>query len=63
MKKLLGCLLGASLVALLVAFNLKVCRAAAAQDIPATEKFNSNDDGSTALTIYNQNFFVARHWT
>src|SRR6266568_6020607 len=61
MKKLLGCLLGVSLVALLVAFNLKVCRAAAsAQDKPATEKLNSNDDGSTALTIYNQNFFVAR---
>ena len=62
MKNLLGCLLGVSLVALLVAFNLKVCRAAAAQEKPATEKFNSNsnDDGSTALTIYNQNFFVAR---
>src|SRR5205823_14927070 len=38
----------------------KVCRASAAQDKPATEKLNSNDDGSTALTIYNQNFFVAR---
>jgi hypothetical protein len=59
MKKLLGCLLGAVLFALLLVFNLKVCRAAsAAQDKPALEKFA--DDGSTALTIYNQNFFVAR---
>ena len=59
MKKLLGCLLGAVLFALLLVLNLKVCRAAsAAQDKPAAEKFA--DDGSTALTIYNQNFFVAR---
>jgi hypothetical protein len=59
MKKLLGCLLGVVLFALLLVLNLKVCRAAsAAQDNPAPEKFA--DDGSTALTIYNQNFFVAR---
>jgi len=65
MKKLLGFLLGASLFALLLIFNLKVCRAAgrvsqetAEQERPAQER--SVDDNRTALTIYNQNFFVAR---
>jgi len=57
MKKLLGCLLGAVLLALLLVFNLKVCRAASGRQ-EAPEKFV--DDGSTALTVYNQNFFVAR---
>jgi hypothetical protein len=59
MKKLLGCLLGAGLFALLLVINLRVCRAAgSAQENSTQEKFA--DDGSTALTIYNQNFFVAR---
>jgi len=59
MKKVLGILLGVSLFALLVIFNLKVCSAAgrASQDKPEQQKF---DDNRTALTIYNQNFFVAR---
>jgi hypothetical protein len=59
MKKLLGCLLGAGLLALLLVFNLKVCSAAGSesQDKPEQPKY---DDNRTALTIYNQNFFVAR---
>jgi hypothetical protein len=59
MKKVLGILLGVSLFALLVIFNLKVCSAAgrASQDKPEQQKV---DDNRTALTIYNQNFFVAR---
>jgi hypothetical protein len=61
MKKLLGLLLGITLFALLLIFNLKVCHAApAAPEKSAPEKENAGDDSSTALTIYNQNFFVAR---
>src|SRR5579863_785703 len=57
MKKLLGLLLGMTLFALLLVFNLKVCHAAPAA---AQEKVKTDDDNATALTIYNQNFFVAR---
>jgi hypothetical protein len=59
MKKLLGPSAGAIAFALLLIFNLTVCRAAApvSQERPAPEKA---DDAATALTIYNQNFFVAR---
>src|SRR6266851_3400550 len=59
MKKLLGLLLGMTLFALLLIFNLKVCHAApaAAQE---KEKAATDNANSTALTIYNQNFFVAR---
>ena len=57
MKKLLGLLLCATLFALLLIFNLKVCHAAPAE---AQEKDKPAGDGGTALTIYNQNFFVAR---
>ena len=61
MKKLLGLLLGMTLFGLLLIFNLKVCHAApAAQEESVPEKHNAADDSSTALTIYNQNFFVAR---
>ncbi len=61
MKKLLGLLLGITLFGLLLVFNLKVCHAApAAQEKSALEKQNAANDSSTALTIYNQNFFVAR---
>jgi len=59
MKKLLGFLLGTILFALLLMFSIKVCAAPAlAQNRLAQE--NPADDNSTALTIYNQNFFVAR---
>ncbi len=57
MRKLLGLFLGVSLFALLLSFNLKVCHAA---PVAAQEKEQPADDGGTALTIYNQNFFVAR---
>ena len=61
MKKLLGVFLGVIVLALLLVFNLKVCHAApAAQEKPAQEKGTNADDSGTALTIYNQNFFVAR---
>jgi len=50
-------LLGMTLFALLLVFNLKVCHAAPAA---AQEKVKTDDDNATALTIYNQNFFVAR---
>ena len=60
MKKLLGLALGVVLFALSLIFSLKVCRAAPAmaQERQAQEK--SADDNAAALTIYNQNFFVAR---
>ncbi len=61
MKKLLGLGLGAVLFVLLVVFNLKMCSAAPASaqsaSIPET---SAEDKGGTALTIYSQNFFVAR---
>ncbi len=57
MKKLLGLLLGITLVALPLVFRLTACHAAPAA---AQEKEKVADDNSTALTIYNQNFFVAR---
>ena len=62
MKKALGILLGASLVAFLLVLNLKVCKAAPSEAKPPIAKAADEvtDDGSTALTIYNQNFFVAR---
>ena len=57
MKKLLGLLLGVTLFALLLIFNLGVCHAAPAT---AQEKEKPAEDSGSALTIYNQNFFVAR---
>jgi hypothetical protein len=59
MKRLLGLLLGITLFALLLVFKLTACHAAPAA---AQEKENAanDNDNSTALTIYNQNFFVAR---
>src|SRR5947207_1566834 len=64
MKKLLGLCVGVVLFALLF-FNLKVVRAAArvSDEKTAQERqapASSSDDNATALTIYNQNFFVAR---
>ena len=58
MKKLLGFAAVAILSGLALVFNLRVCQAAPGgqQKSEAT----TTDDGSTALTIYNQNFFVAR---
>ena len=56
MKKLLGLLLGVSLFAVLLIVSLRVCNAAPA----GQEKEQPADDNGTALTIYNQNFFVAR---
>jgi hypothetical protein len=59
MKKLLGLSLGTILFALLLMFSIRVCASpASAQNRPAQE--NPADDNATALTIYNQNFFVAR---
>ena len=58
MKKLLGLLLGVTVFGLLLIFNLKVGHAAPAA--AHEEKDKSADDNGTALTIYNQNFFVAR---
>jgi hypothetical protein len=60
MKKLLGLALGVVLFAVLFVISLTVCRAAPAmaQERQAQEK--PGDDSATALTIYNQNFFVAR---
>src|SRR5438067_194846 len=65
MKKLLGLCVGVVLFALLLFFNLKVVRAAArvSDEKAAQERqapASSSDDNATALTIYNQNFFVAR---
>ena len=61
MKKVLGLLLGVTVFALLLVFipNLTVGHAApaAAQE---KDKEKTADDNATALTIYNQNFFVAR---
>lgn len=57
MKKLLGLLLGVTVLALLLVFKLTACRA---EPAAAQEKEQAVDDNSTALTIYNQNFFVAR---
>jgi hypothetical protein len=57
MKKLLGLLLGVTVVALLLIFTLRVGYAAPAA---GQERDKSADDNGTALTIYNQNFFVAR---
>jgi hypothetical protein len=57
MRKLLGLFLGITLFALLLVVNLKVCHAAPAA---AQEKEKPADDSGTALTVYNQNFFVAR---
>src|SRR5205823_6041628 len=63
MKKRLGFLLGATVLLSLAAANIKVLRAAPG---PTKETSASKpteeiaDDNATALTIYNQNFFVAR---
>src|SRR4051812_118571 len=64
MKKALGLVLGVGLFALLLVFNLKVngapgvTQASSAHD--DTKDAAAGDPGGTALTIYNQNFFVAR---
>ena len=59
------CLFGASLLVLFLMFNLRISHAAAAspqtqsnQDLATSG--STSDDGAAALTIYNQNFFVAR---
>src|SRR5437762_11042303 len=63
MKKRLGFLLGATVLLSLAAANIKVLWAAPG---PTKETSASKpteemaDDNATALTIYNQNFFVAR---
>ncbi|HZP16630.1 MAG TPA: hypothetical protein VFB00_01600, partial [Terriglobales bacterium] len=66
MKKLLGLLcnpllagtlLGALAVAALLFANLKTCQAAG---VAPDRESEALDDSGTALTIYNQNFFVAR---
>ena len=56
MKMLLGLSLSITLFALLLSFHLKIGRAA----VPAAAQEKFADDNGTALTIYNQNFFVAR---
>jgi hypothetical protein len=62
MNKRWGILLGVSLLTWLLVWHLKVCEAAApdARPSPGRAAADTGDDGSTALTIYNQNFFVAR---
>jgi hypothetical protein len=63
MKKPLAALVGVACLASLMVTGVKVLRAApgatkeTAREQPAEE---TADDNSTALTIYNQNFFVAR---
>jgi len=57
MKKLLGLLLSTAGLALLLVSDSGIGHAAPAG---AREKETSPDDDGTALTIYNQNFFVAR---
>jgi hypothetical protein len=62
--RLLGAsLLGASLLVLFLIFNLRLPNAAAAS--PETQSQQNaaeqtSDEDAAALTIYNQNFFVAR---
>jgi hypothetical protein len=65
-------LLGASLLVLFLMFNLRMPHAAASPESPTQQKTaqkemrsensaeQNSDDGAAALTIYNQNFFVAR---
>src|SRR6266699_5150702 len=60
MKKLLGLASGVVLFALSLIFSLKVCRAAPAMAQEKQAQEERADDNATALTIYNQNFFVAR---
>ena len=57
MKRLLGLSFSIAMLALLLVFRLTAGHAAPAA---AQEKESVSDDNSTALTIYNQNFFVAR---
>src|SRR5436190_12346534 len=63
MKKALGLALGVGLFALLLVFNLKVNGAPGVTQSSAHDDAKEDtaaDSGGTALTIYNQNFFVAR---
>lgn len=62
MKKAMGMALCGGVIAVALCFNLKVCHASAGgqEKAPDTSEQQIPDDGSTALTIYNQNFFVAR---
>ena len=62
MKKPLWFLLGAVVFALLWVTAVKVVRAAPAPTNQSSSKTAEQlaDDNATALTIYNQNFFVAR---
>ena len=57
MKKVLRLLLGITLFALLLIFNPNLTVGHATSP---TAQEKTTDDSSTALTIYNQNFFVAR---
>ncbi|HJY87300.1 MAG TPA: hypothetical protein VKE24_10730 [Candidatus Acidoferrales bacterium] len=61
MKKPLGFLLGGAVLALLSVTTLKVAAASGARrDSSSKPAEEGADDNATALTIYNQNFFVAR---
>ncbi len=65
MKRPLGLLLGVTVFGLLLIFNpnLTVGHAApGAAPEKEKDKENAADDNGTALTIYNQNFFVAREY-
>ena len=59
MNKLLGLLLGAILATLLLMASMRICRAAAPA-VSQVQVAEDSDDARPALTIYNQNFFVAR---
>src|SRR5262249_50084776 len=59
MKKVLGFVAVAVVCGLALLLNLRVCQAASPGGQQKAEG-STGDDGSTALTIYNQNFFVAR---
>ena len=62
MKKPLGFLLGGAVLALLSVTTIRVVSAAPGASRESSSKATEEvaDDSGTALTIYNQNFFVAR---
>jgi hypothetical protein len=58
------CLSGSGLFVLLLILNFRISNAAAGSQNPAPQNTSEQtaDDGAAALTIYNQNFFVAREY-
>jgi hypothetical protein len=58
-------LFGISLFVLFVVLNFRISNASAAQAagrVGGAQTEQTSDDGAAALTIYNQNFFVAREY-